>query len=1320
MAEQTIDKLQVEVEASAKGTTAVFAKLEGQLATLQKALSAIDTSKLEAVGKATNSARPKIDTSGISKAQRDIASSVAKIQQSLAGLGAYANAAMGGDKSAFHSYERGATRLQSTIDVLKSKFEQLGNTSIPTEAFQKLDREIENTKSQLDGLEAKLKKGTDSGGKALSGQEMAELKQAAQEASDKITELQNKQRALANEGKATYDPFAPYKEALSQVDEKLQATTQKVREAYAAMNETPAVDTSGIEEVEKSAGRARTSLISLFGGAVKNALDSLLGLLKRVSSALTGIGKNADGFFNKGFMRILKYGFGIRSIYVLFRRLRKAVTESFGELQNSGAFFETTRANVEALKSALSTLKFQFGAAFEPIFNAVAPALETFVNYLITVMNVISAFMAKLTGKSTYSKVSATFGKVASGAGGAGKAVKDLNKQLQGFDELNNLSGDNPSGGGGGGGGGASEGGAEYVEASVESVLGDFGTRLADMIRAGDWRGVGQAISDKLSEAMESIRWNDVFDKARNFGHNLAEFLNGLINPRLFENIGRTIGNLIMTGLIFFDEWGKTMDWENVGNSLAEGFNAFIKTGWIGQLGETLHTWIAGGLVALTKFFEDADFEELGNQIAEFIGNLDIPDLAVKLVKLAKSILLALADAIKGLWNNGDVTTRLGLAIVGIIGFAKLTGLAGVIGGLISSGLSGSTITASAAGASLKLTGLKAITGLALTVGGTIIPAFSLGDNTLEDIVFDLFGGVGTYAGLRLLGVSPSMAIKITLAKVTWDVAFDLGRSLFAALSDAWGDSEMADYYRNFSWANFFPDLFEAAKTGNLSKGLKSMFTGPADSIGNTASEYATVNPDALEKAKEFRQIVDEIKESLNNPFGDKNTSDFGTSILNAWQAFSGSVEESSEAFSKLGVNAKTATKTIKDATTGTKKYGTASSKASTEVKTSLDSIPSTVSAMVTSVSTGIEMSMKSMPTTVQSYADNAWRRVKDAFSETSSWSREKSGEVSGGFSDLPSKILATFRTAYRDGTNEFSGASKWATGKSGEVVNGFSGMPEDIKTKFNSAYTKGTSQFNNTKTWIDGVVTTIKKSAAYVPTDFNNIFDLARNNATKQMQAFGTWFSSQKYEKEASVTVKTPAKDKIQSAWNEVKAIWKDIDASLTFEASGSNSFNVNEAVDSLNDVIHEFNYQASLAVGKMVASGAKMKFVPIPDIGYRAAQGGIVTQPTGVLVGDAGPEALVPLENNLGWLHKMANMIVGEMTTPSAIQTAAYNGISHTPTMESSVAQQNALLQEQNMLLRQIASKDYTIGTKQVFDAVRDEANNYYNRTGNSPFFD
>ena len=69
---------------------------------------------------------------------------------------------------------------------------------------------------------------------------------------------------------------------------------------------------------------------------------------------------------------------------------------------------------------------------------------------------------------------------------------------------------------------------------------------------------------------------------------------------------------------------------------------------------------------------------------------------------------------------------------------------------------------------------------------------------------------------------------------------------------------------------------------------------------------------------------------------------------------------------------------------------------------------------------------------------------------------------------------------------------------------------------------------------------------------------------------------------------------------------------------------------------------------------------------------------------------------------------------------QNTNYNsvGLEFTSEFANAINQQNELLAEQNRLLGIIAEKDVSISSRDVFTATRKEANNYYNRTGNSPF--
>lgn len=49
------------------------------------------------------------------------------------------------------------------------------------------------------------------------------------------------------------------------------------------------------------------------------------------------------------------------------------------------------------------------------------------------------------------------------------------------------------------------------------------------------------------------------------------------------------------------------------------------------------------------------------------------------------------------------------------------------------------------------------------------------------------------------------------------------------------------------------------------------------------------------------------------------------------------------------------------------------------------------------------------------------------------------------------------------------------------------------------------------------------------------------------------------------------------------------------------------------------------------------KLKTFNLP----RLAKGGVISQPTQAIIGEAGKEAVVPLENNLEWLDKLSDRI-------------------------------------------------------------------------------
>ena len=209
-------------------------------------------------------------------------------------------------------------------------------------------------------------------------------------------------------------------------------------------------------------------------------------------------------------------------------------------------------------------------------------------------------------------------GGVDKGMGGAADKAKKLKTYLLGIDELNVLEPDDDSGSGGGGsGGGGGGGGASGAEANggrwteSESIWKNFTSDIDSLFK------LGRYISDTLAAAMESINWDAIYEKARNFGTGLASFLNGLITPRLFIALGHTIAGAINTALNFLDSFGETFDFSNFGNSIEEGIKACLEGIDWDVAFSAAENWGEG----LASFLNELITPELFDDVGVTIGN---------------------------------------------------------------------------------------------------------------------------------------------------------------------------------------------------------------------------------------------------------------------------------------------------------------------------------------------------------------------------------------------------------------------------------------------------------------------------------------------------------------------------------------------------------------------------------------------------------------------------------------------------------------------------------------------------------------------------
>ncbi len=340
-------------------------------------------------------------------------------------------------------------------------------------------------------------------------------------------------------------------------------------------------------------------------------------------------------------------------------------------------------------------------AAFKPFVQTLNKVMAKVISFSQNVLNALGQIFGwkfeisgggitdDLGGASSEIDDSASgAGDLADNLGDAAKNAKKLKTITLGIDELNiNAPDDDFEGGGAGGVGGGTGGGAGGVGAGAG--LTTAMTRNDTLLKAYEssiknLEQLGEYIGDALTKAMNSIPWDSVYEKARNFGKGLADFLNGLISPELFGALGRTIAGALNTAIYAALSFGKEFDFYNFGVSIATGINEFFKTFDFESLAETFNVWVDDLWEFIKGFISEFEPEGVFDGLKKFLGNLDLDTIAVTVGAIAwkfgaisaikNTFLTLLSNALKGISLNFP---KLNLNISGVFQGLK-TALSGI------------------------------------------------------------------------------------------------------------------------------------------------------------------------------------------------------------------------------------------------------------------------------------------------------------------------------------------------------------------------------------------------------------------------------------------------------------------------------------------------------------------------------------------------------------------------------------------------------------------------------------------------------------------
>lgn len=160
---------------------------------------------------------------------------------------------------------------------------------------------------------------------------------------------------------------------------------------------------------------------------------------KKGSKAFAGLTrkiKDQKKSFMSGFKTLLKYTLGIRSLYVLFNRLRRGLIDGFKNLAAFNDGLNPTNRALSNLMSAMTRLKNSFATAFAPILTVVEPILTRMINAISKAVTAIGMLIAKLQGAKTFIKAKEVQQDFNDSLGETADKAKKAKQYLSGLDEV--------------------------------------------------------------------------------------------------------------------------------------------------------------------------------------------------------------------------------------------------------------------------------------------------------------------------------------------------------------------------------------------------------------------------------------------------------------------------------------------------------------------------------------------------------------------------------------------------------------------------------------------------------------------------------------------------------------------------------------------------------------------------------------------------------------------------------------------------------------------------------------------------------------------
>ena len=371
---------------------------------------------------------------------------------------------------------------------------------------------------------------------------------------------------------------------------------------------TPKINQPKINLPNGNDGKKRIEELKEKFTSLNDKVNSVIGRIKRMFDTI------AKSKVAKTGLKVLDFGFGNigNRIQDTSKRLKKLIKDfsryafalygirsAFYAVRNvSNEFLSSQDAVAKQLKVNIDYLKFSLGSLLAPVIDYLTNAMYK----LLQIIQYIVYYFAKINifaGRSAknYAAMGAS----------AGKAAKEAQKQLQAFDELNNINLEKNNGSGGGAG--------DITPGFNLEEIQDLKPLFDDI---ENW---AKKLADKINKALYSIKWEIILDGAKKVANALADFLNDLTYYLDWQELGYSISQGFNTALNFSNTFFQKYQWRTLGKNIAEGFNSALDTIQWDVLGKNLTNGLRATILTLEGFVTTFNWKSLGEKISSALSS---------------------------------------------------------------------------------------------------------------------------------------------------------------------------------------------------------------------------------------------------------------------------------------------------------------------------------------------------------------------------------------------------------------------------------------------------------------------------------------------------------------------------------------------------------------------------------------------------------------------------------------------------------------------------------------------------------------------------